>query len=275
MSGLAKLFRQIKHDDWLGAAIEMQTGEPERWEEPRLTIHPSGAGSACLRNVQIAMLGHRTGFTPHSLRRMRNGTKAGERWDVELRGLGLVVESELRLGNDDQDWSGRMDFLVRHPMTGRLYVVELKTMNQFRFKRFPAQLEDRVAMTGLLERYERGYTYQLLQYVDEGMKQLGAEPEGIFLIENTDTQDYVVRYIMSTPEFVRRSYDIQRQGQAAARAGVLVPPPFKRMSKTCRSCYREAVCYRLQDGEATATVAVERALAIARVESGTFDDLEL
>lgn len=267
--GLARLIQQLKTDDWVSRVVDMEQekGAPERWVAPDLTIHPSWGGGECPREIQLTMLGHRDKIEPKSRRRMDNGTDAHTRWQRYFKEVGLLVDCEIRLNLTDPLWSGSADVILQNPVTGRKYVGELKTMHSRRWAKVPAQVYDRYEMMRQLALVERKYVNQLTQYIVKLRQEgYGVEEEGFFLFENTDTQEYKVRYCAPDRDMQESAFANAVLAQEASLEGRLIDPPFKRKSLTCRACYRERLCYDIQDGEAPLDIVRARLREVSNGE---------
>lgn len=263
--GLAALLGHIKSDDWIHRIIDNHHGrvEPERWVPTDPTIHPSWGGGECTREIELQMLGHRTAVESQSRRRMDNGTWAHERWNKYFEEVGLLLMANVRENMVDPLWSGECDVILQHPGTGRRYIGELKTMNFRRFAKVPPQVPDRYEMMRRIEAVEPKYARQLTQYIVRLKEKYGTEDEGFFLFENTDTQEFKVRYVAPDADIKKRAFGNALEAQKAILAGELIEPPFKRKSLTCRACYRERLCYDLQDGNEDLNRIVKQKLAEA------------
>lgn len=258
---LARRLKQLDTGDWLGTAIDRApSGEPERWTAPNPEIHPSGAGSPCIRDIQLSMLGHHTEIKPKNRRRMDNGTAAHARWTAELDKAGVLVKGGERLKIPGY-WSGEYDVMVRNPVTGKTHLGEIKTMNDGRFRRVPAQERDYLAMASVMYKAESSYVFQLTQYLVE-FRRLYPElsDDVFFLFENTNDQDYCIRWFRPNEKLMTMAFTNSLAAREATLAGQLIDPPFKRGSITCRKCYREQACYNLQDGLGVGPKAVSEAL---------------
>ncbi len=253
--------------------------EVESWGEPRLTMSPSSTSGDCPREIQLGMLGHRTATEAKNRRRMDNGTDAHARWTRTLARAGLLLTASRRLIELDDGvrlldtvrgakildgrvpfWSGELDVVVRHPTALRRFVGELKTMNSFRWKKVPPQDPDHGRMARILAATEHGYLRQLTQYIVKFAPVFHTEDTGIFVFENTDTQEYKVRFVRPSDEQRAEAFANGLAARAACRQGVLIDPPFRRKSATCRGCYREATCYALADGDLDLVGTVEARL---------------
>lgn len=263
---LGRLLRQVADDDWIGPVLDRAGAivRPEGWFKPSLYIHPSGAGGTCVREIELGMLGHRPPVDKKSARRMLNGTLAHDRWTEEFRRAGLLVEANVRLRLESPPWSGECDLIARRPGTVRDHLVEIKTMNAQRFRRVPAQDANPVTMMRRLFLTERKYVLQLTQYISRFAPVRGTQAGGAFLFEDTDSQDYKLRYVQPDQGLLDEAFRLPVLAQAWAARGELVEPPFARTSPTCRSCYRRRVCLALQDGDATDTRFAREALETLR-----------
>jgi len=207
---------------------------------------------------------------------MANGTGAHLRWEKELQATGLVVATELRLKAviDGVQVRGQCDAVLKNPETGTYHVGDVKTINRFGYAKLPAQLENRTAMARqMLAGPHRGYIMQLSIYVEllqRSREELGymVDDEAFFLFEDTDTQNYKALYVKLDESVRREAIKAPLEAARASREGILLDPPFKRTSPTCRACYQEAMCYRLQDGDGDSTKQVNEALEKVAVNNG-------
>lgn len=255
--GLNRLLTQLKTEDWIGRVIDnhQERANPERWKEPDLTIHPSGAGSPCAREIELGLLGYRTAIAPKSLRRMDNGTYAHSRWERDLKDVGILHSCEVNVRSTDPLFNGTCDIIIENPTTGKLHIGEIKTMNANRWRRIPDQQQDRRIMMRHLMTVERPYVYQLTQYCVMIPKVLGLDidPECFFLFENTDTQEFKIRYGIPDDRLKEEAFANVLEAQKAGMRKELLKPPYQRGSSTCEHCYKKEMCYKLQDGDEEAT----------------------
>lgn len=261
--GVARLLKQMSTGDWLGAAIDSsKVGvEPERWVAPNIEVHPSSAGSACPRDIQLGMLGHKTEVKSQNRRRMDNGTAAHARWSEELQAKGLLVSAGVRL-KVPGEWSGEYDLLCRNPKSGAVHLGEIKTINSNGYSSLPAQDPDPVRMAYAMFKSKPAYTYQLCQYyvMFRDKVEGGLSPDCFFLFENTDTQGFKIIWVRFDERMMVDAFKNSTAARQATLDGFLIDPPFRRRSITCSRCYRELVCYRIQDGEKAVLDKVDSAL---------------
>lgn len=249
---LKDYLKQVYNDDWLSQELDKQAESSEEWRHPLLRMRPSSAGTDCVRAAQLSMLGHRGSNTAKSMRRMLNGTLSHDRWTEELEDAGLLVVANERLDVPSENWSGELDAIVKHPIAHRNHIAEIKTMNARRYRNVPPQKKDYTEMAQVLLGSERGYVYQLTQYIvmfQAHYKTHRVEDVGIFIFENTDTQEYKVRYLLPTPEMRVNAFRVQREALEKLQQTELVDAPYVKMSQTCRWCSHESLCYALQDGD--------------------------
>lgn len=249
--------------DWLGAAIDSsKVGvEPERWITPNIEVHPSSAGSACPRDIQLGMLGHKTEIKGLNRRRMDNGTDAHSRWSRELSEKGLLVSAGVRL-KVPGEWSGEYDLLCKNPKSGETHLGEIKTINSNGYSSLPSQDPDPVRMAYAMCKAKMAYTYQLCQYYVMFKDRIegGLSRDCFFLFENTDTQAFKIIWVRFDDKMMEAAFKNSDAARKATLEGRLIEPPFKRRSMPCSRCYRELVCYRLQDGERAVVDRVDSAL---------------
>jgi len=237
----------------------------ERWTEPRVEVHPSAAGTRCVRSLQLGMLGHRTPELGTSTRRMLNGTWTHRRWNDFFRDTGLLFavehreEKEIERDGKRFKWSGEMDLVLRSP-TNTLVVVEIKSMGSSRFKRIPQQGSPLETGKKFFES-ERRYAVQLCHYWSVA-KELwsGVDKRAVFLLENTDTQEVATRWVEFTDEQVSEAFRVAAEGYDGLQQGILADPPYKRTSTNCKGCARRSVCFALQDGDPAVTEVVNERL---------------
>lgn len=254
--------RQAQADDWITPYLESKLEQhPEgrdRWIPPTTHIRPSWSGDPCPRSIQIGLLGYRDGMGVRGFRRTRNGRDAEKRWQEEFREAGILVDANVKLKHED--WSGECDIIVQRPGTTRQQIIEVKTMHSRRWMVIPKQVAPREMARQILV-HERGYLFQMVQYLVEFGKHRGTDPVGALLFENTDTQEPKLRLIEPDEGLIRDAYAVPREAQAATREGRLIPPPFKRTSMACKTCYRRRPCFALQDEEPEITSRAQEALS--------------
>lgn len=255
---------QLRTGDWLGDLIDRHHdfGDlPDRWIDPDPFIHPSASGGACARSYALGFLGHRPAGTFNSPRRRDNGTDAHVRWTRYFNEIGVLWAGGLRLTTSNPlYWSGESDLIVRNPKTGALHVGEIKTMHSQRYARVPDQSGDWVDMAKRLQLIESHYVSQLVQYVWMLNLKLGTSMEAFFLFENTDNQDYKLRWLRVDEELVDRVVEPMAQGQRAALRGKLMKAPFGKRSQQCTNCRARRLCFDLQAGKVDAVQAVNDAV---------------
>lgn len=266
-AGIARLLKQMSTGDWLGAAIDSSKvgPEPERWVTPNIEVHPSSAGSSCPRDIQLGMLGHKTEIKSQNRRRMDNGTDAHSRWTKELADKGLLVSGGVRL-KVPGEWSGEYDLLCRNPKTGATHLGEIKTINSNGYSSLPPQDPDPARMAYAMAKSKMAYTYQLCQYyvMFRGQIEGGLSPDCFFLFENTDTQAFKILWVRFDEKMMEAAFKNSTIARDATMKGDLIPMPFRRRSITCSRCYRELICYRIQDGEKAVVDKVNSALAAVK-----------
>lgn len=252
-SGLNRLVKQLKTDDWIGKMIDayQDKAEPERWVSPNPDIHPSSSGSSCARDIELGMLGHRTQVKAQNRRRMENGTKGHERWEQYFRDIGILFAAEVKVIATDPFFNGTCDVIIENPLTGKRIIGELKTMNSKRWERIPIQVPDKKIMMRHLAAIEKPYVYQLTMYVQMMKEQYNTEDECFFLFENTDTQEFKVRYCEPDEELKKECFSNPLEAQKAFLEKRLIDPPYSKGSAICQHCYRRGVCFRIQENDPT------------------------
>lgn len=266
---LSKFLRQIKNNDWVGEWLDQQLfreGDQQATNSPPvLSIRPSSSGGSCVRSIQLSMLGFREKMKPQNLRRTRNGTAAHDRWNAEFKAAGILVAANVKLKVPEIHWSGECDVIVRNPVTNENHILEIKTMNSNRYRKIPEQAADYEEMAKSLLYVEKPYVYQLMQYIEIFKNtEYKTTDTAIFLFENTDTQEYKIRYLKPSEAMKKEAFRLPLEAQDWLKKGILIDPPFARTSQTCRLCYKETLCYKLQDGDPEATKKVEEALALVK-----------
>lgn len=263
VAGLRKLFVQVKTDDWLSKLIDtfQDKLEPERWGNPSPNIHPSSSGSPCARDIELSMLGYRTAMKAQNRRRADNGTYAHNRWEKYLGDMGILKAAEVRIKSENPPFSGMCDLLIERPMDGAILIGEIKTMNQRRFQKVPAQNEDKTLMLKQLLATEKGYVYQLVMYVVMMKEEFGTSDECFFLFEDTDTQQFKIRYGIPDEALKKEAFANSLIAQEYYAKRELAPPPFERKSETCLKCYKRSMCLKLQDKDEVSTQNLQSALA--------------
>jgi len=267
--GISRFLKQIRDKDWVGENLDQQLfreGNKNGLNSPPvLSIRPSSSGGNCSRAIQFSMLGFREKMKPQNLRRTRNGTAAHDRWNDEFEASGILVAKNVRLKVEEIGWSGECDVIVKNPLTNESFILEIKTMNAFRYKSLPEQTEDLEQMARMFAIQERSYMYQLAQYIkifkDTEYK---TSDVGIFLFENTDTQEYKIRYVKPDTKLMNDLFALPMVAREYSKRGELIEPPFVRTSKQCRACYKESLCYRVQDKDPETLKAVEYALDMVK-----------
>lgn len=262
VTALRKLFVQVKTDDWLSKFIDdfQNKLEPERWNPPSPNIHPSSSGSPCARDIELSMLGYRTPMRAQNRRRADNGTYAHNRWEKYLGDMGILKAAEVRIKSENPPFSGMCDLLIERPMDGAILIGEIKTMNQRRYQKVPAQNEDKTLMLRQLLTTEKGYVYQLVMYVVMMKEEFGTSDECFFLFEDTDTQEFKIRYGIPDEALKKEAFANSLVAQEYYAKKQLVPPPFAKNSETCQKCYKKSMCFKLQAGNEVAVQNLTSAL---------------
>lgn len=263
---LRSLVGHIRTGNWLERAIvnyDSSFDESEKWVAPNINIHPSGSASKCVRFIQLGMLGHRFAQTL-SRRRMDNGTKIHEVWNVIFGNMDLLYSCDVPLQLTGQSlhigettyesvfWRGIVDVVLRHPKTGKLHIGELKSMNSTRWEKIPDQLVSYEETTKALELVEDKYVGQLCQYYTMFSRFSdiadSLSDECFFLFENTDTQEIKIRWLKFTEDKQKNVLDLPVLAQYNLLNGDLLDAPFERDSSICASCSRKTVCFEIADG---------------------------
>ena len=270
--GIKNFLTQIKNEDWVSEILDQQLFresnlvDPLHPSTPILSIRPSSSSSACVRNIQLSMLGFREKMLPQNLRRTRNGSAAHERWNEEFKKSNILVAANVKLKVPDIQWSGECDVIIKNPQTNINHILEIKTMNAMRYRKVPEQIKDLQEMANIMVRAEKPYMYQLAQYIHIFKDtEYTTSNVGMFLFENTDTQEFKIRYVQPSPSLITEVFSLPLLAQENLRNGILVEPPFARMSATCRKCYKETVCYKIQDNNQETIIALNEAIEQVRI----------
>jgi hypothetical protein len=227
---------------------------PERWAQPDYTIHPSGCGNPCALSIELGMLGHKGAVKGKNVRRMDNGTDAHTRWERYLREAGVLVAAEWNIKLVDPVVSGRIDAIVQNPLAGDLYLVEIKTTNSRKFAELAKPTADPVMNGAQLYRWHREWYLQFVFYLthtDYLGRQLAG---GMFIIENTDTQDYMHVYAKPSAEHIAEAERNAVAAQRAVLGGEIIRRPFPRGDSACRWCDHVALCGLLDEGDSDAWI---------------------
>jgi len=288
--GLNDYLKSLRSEDWLTPLYRAGADvQGPGWGNPRTYASPSAGSGDCEREVQLSVLGYNTGFAEKNRDRMDNGSAVHERVQARFDKAGILYKAELALaffrdghiheGSFDSSearaeaiadhgyitWQGIVDVLAKRPGGNSLYVGEIKSMGQWRFKKLPEQLDDWERMTTVMLRAESSYTRQMMHYMAKA-REAGYDiaPEAFMFFEDTNTQDYRVIWVKPTAAHFEEAFLRPNMAVEATREGVLLDPPFDRMSPTCRKCYKALVCNALRDGNETELRAVEAQLAKAK-----------
>jgi len=284
--GLNDYLKSLKSDDWLTPLYKAGADvQGPGWGNPRTYASPSASSASCPRDVELSVLGYSTGFAEKNRDRMDNGTAAHERIQRRFDRAGILYKAELGLAffrdgyifegsfesrdareamQDEHGhliWQGVVDVMASRPGSNKLYVGEIKSMGQWRFKKLPEQLDDWERMATVMLRSEASYTKQAMQYIVKA-REAGYDvaDEAFMFFEDTNTQDYRVVWIKPSQAHLDLAFQNAEIALEAVREGFLVEPPFERMSRECRSCYKASICNLLRDNDPTEVANVERQL---------------
>lgn len=267
-TGIRNLIKSYQSDDWLTPLYEkalQEDAEPEHWEDPVFFIRPSVAGGACEREMQLYGLGYRSAFAAGIVERMANGTDGHTRITKRFFKAGLLpagTEGPTRI-TDENGRTWEADLVTVRPLDGRYYLGEIKTMNSNRYKRFPAQVADRVEMAKLILKAEPKYLRQVVNYYTFLKKQgLPVEEDIFFFLEDTDSQKWKILWFRVDDFIIQDTFKRPKIAEAALREGRLLDPPHPRRGYVCRKCPSESICYQLQDGNTELWEKVNKALQI-------------
>ena len=269
---LSKYLKSLASDDKITAALERywakRAGETKaRWGEPLTFLSPSAAGGECERDLQLALLGSKTSMDEGGHRRVGNGTKVHERVNEYLIEAGIAKSIEQRLivydishewhtsmpreeyeaiaARGGVNWSGEADVIDNWGGVG-----DVKSMNSHGFKNLPAQLPNEEDMCrALLQKYP-GYVRQLIHYrlwMSQYSDDVDKDGQLWFYFENKDNQDYKILTFRPDARAYADAFVRPEMAVSATSQGTLIEPPFERFSSRCRKCYREQLCYDLQD----------------------------
>ena len=249
--GIGRLLRQVGSGDWLGRVMDsyFNKSSAERWSQPDYTIHPSGCGNPCALSIELGMLGHRGPMKGKNRRRMDNGTDAHTRWERYLHEMGVLVVAEWNVKLVDPVTSGRVDAIIQNSATGDLYLVEVKTTNARKFGELPKPTADPAMNGAVLYKWHREWYLQFafyLAHTDYNGRRLAG---GLFIIENTDDQNYVLVYAKPSAEHTAEAERNATNAQRAILQGEVPSRPFPRGDHACRWCDHVVYCGLLDEGD--------------------------
>lgn len=254
--GVGRLLRQLKQEDWLSRLIDRHfdnRARRESWGKADPAIHPSGAGSACEREIELGLLGHRTAIPGSSRRRMDNGTDMHTRWERYFKDMQILVVKEAPVKLTDPMVSGRLDAVVQNPATGKLCLIELKSVNSHGFRQLPRSTSDRKgnmnSMYSWNQPWGRGYVLQFIWYFQHGEVNRRRFDEAAFVFECKDSQEYKVIYVEPSEKLVEESRLRPMAAQNAFLEGKLLDRPYQQEHPVCRKCDREALCRLIDEGD--------------------------
>jgi hypothetical protein len=183
---------------------------------------------------------------------MDNGIAAHERWTRYFREMGILVAAEWNLKLVDPVTSGKLDDIIQNPGTGDLYMVEVKTTNTRKFGELSKPIADHAANGVMLYRWHREWYLQFVFYLTHADYNGRRFEGGMFIVENTDNQDYMIIYAKPSAEHIAEA---ERNAVAAQRSvmhGEVISRPFQRGDHACRWCDHVALCGLLDEGDENA-----------------------
>ena len=256
---LTTLLRSMGRKDWITPAMEEYFAAriPETWWGPNPQMHPSGAVGDCARDIQLALLGHKTAVDGRLSRIFNVGSAMHARWETYFKEAGLLELSEepIETFNDTLAIRGRLDCVLKAPQAiqDELHIIELKSMNSGQFRRLPEPKTPKENLYAVARLHAR-YVGQWLCYIRafDKMQRAKGKPgvqNGAIIFENKDNQAYKVFLLTYDEELWLKLTVNARIAQQAFLEKRLIEEPYLRMSGVCQKCGRRDLCYRLQDGD--------------------------
>ena len=232
---LTTLLRSMGRQDWLTPAMEefFIARIPETWWSPNPLVHPSGAVGECDRDLELALLGHKTAVDARLSRIFDVGKAMHVRWQAYFRERGLMVleEEPIESRNDILAIKGRLDCVLKAPQAIKeeLHLIELKSMNSGRFRRLPEPKSPKENLYAVARQHGR-YIGQWLCYVrafDEQQRAKGKPgmQNGAIIFENKDDQNYKTFLLTYDEELWLKLTVNARIAQQAFLEGKLVSRP--------------------------------------------------
>lgn len=261
--GLGHLISSIKTDNWVQEELDgfFAVGEPEGWIDPKTTISPSSSGGDCVREMGLALLGHRHQFAGDGLRRANNGTSAHIRWENYWRKIPSFMATEMRVECKCHGFRGTADVVLRHPATQRPSIGDVKTINMRGYNSLKPPGTHAENFELIRERYS-GYLLQLQIYMHCLEQTLGETVNnGFLLFENKNDQGYKIYFVDKDFDFVLERAKVTLTAAELIRQGVLPEQPFDFESTRCRGCAKRIVCGMLQAGDPELTTIIEGRLS--------------
>lgn len=170
-TGLKRLLT-LNSDSWLSSYVDDHLVKNR---EPRIDkgwFHPSELSSPCDRRLAFSFLGisKQDKIAPRTLRIFHNGDMVHRRWQSYFRAMGILVNREAKFEIAVPPIRGSADAIIRHPVSGDLTIVEIKSINSNGFGRLIAPRLDHANQLNI---YMGGHRIH----------------SGVFLYENKDTQE--------------------------------------------------------------------------------------
>lgn len=256
---LTTLLRSMGRKDWITPVLEEYFGKrsPETWWGPNPQMHPSASVGDCPRDIQLALLGHKTAVDGRLSRIFDVGKAMHDRWQQYFEECGLLVLKEEPIETDNSTLAikGRLDCVLKAPQAihDELHVIELKSMSSGQFRRLPepkSPKENLYAVARLHARYiGQWLSYSRAYDIMERAKGKTGVQNGAIIFENKDNQDYKIFLLTYDEELWQKLTANARLAQQAFLEKKLIDAPYLRMSKVCQRCGRRDLCYRLQDGD--------------------------
>lgn len=187
--------------------------------------------AASMNNDCLRYLGYRLrGFEQniqHSAQLKRifdNGHSFEDRVQKYFDSLGIIIDRELKLRNEDPPLTGYVDFLIDWDGPKP---VELKTTNEMGFQ------------------YRQNYKkpsdshYRQLQVYLE----VGGWDSGFVLYENKNNQEIKIFHVVKNQEFIDKLFAKWHKIYDAHKQNILSIRPYKQTSKKCQQCDAYSYCW--------------------------------
>jgi len=194
------------------------------------SFYPSSIGF-CSRRIAMQMLGYeRPDMDPRILRIMDNGTYTHHRYEDLFDKMGIQVEREVVLKDEELRISGRTDSHIRFKDENGNEVdalVELKSAKDSQFNRMKKEGEPRA------DHYDQLQLYMHLTGIHKG----------VIFVENKDTQDTLEFWVDYDEERANQLIEKIRMINACVDMEILPEKEFEITSFECRFCDFRYLCW--------------------------------